>query len=192
VSAPTEPAAGRGEAGVPADVQLALRIVNRALGTDNEALGAFCDVADYVARLAARADDAARLGDGAALIAAECVRQVSAEGWTAEHDDAHADGSLALAGAVYAWPGQRPLFVKKAWPWDRLWFKPTMPEVEPARCSCRSVGECNHWGRPTKASLRDARVRDLVKAGALIAAEIDRLQRAARRAAAPAPEVDRG
>jgi hypothetical protein len=115
--------------------------------------------------------------DGVALIAAERARQVSAEGWTTEHDDAHRDQSMALAGAIYAWPGQRPLEVKTAWPWARRWFKPTMPEAEPSRCGCRSVGECNHWGIPTRAAIARARIHDLAKAGALIAAEIDRLHR---------------
>ena len=35
-------------------------------------------------------------------VLAERRRQVEAEGWTPEHDDAHDDGSLALAGAAYA------------------------------------------------------------------------------------------
>lgn len=33
-------------------------------------------------------------------IAAERQRQVEVEGWTAEHDDKHADGSLAQAAAA--------------------------------------------------------------------------------------------
>lgn len=84
--------------------------------------------------------------DGAALIAAERRRQVDAEGWTAEHDDAHAGYQLARAGAYYAlWAaGVTDL---PGWPWDIRMFKPGDP------------------------------VRTLTKAGALIAAEIDRLQR---------------
>lgn len=41
------------------------------------------------------------------------------------------------------------LLVWKIWPWDKSWWKPTP----------------------------DDRIRELIKAGALIAAEIDRLQR---------------
>lgn len=94
-------------------------------------------------------------GSGADLIAAERRRQISAEGWTAEHDSQHTDGELADAAGSYAhWAAlsirfgvdamrQRPPY---SWPWDSSWFKPTTP------------------------------IRDLVKAGALIAAEIDRLQ----------------
>lgn len=38
-------------------------------------------------------------------IAAERIRQITAEGWTPEHDvEHHADGSLALVAALYASP----------------------------------------------------------------------------------------
>lgn len=90
------------------------------------------------------------------LIAAERERQKSGEGWTAEHDDAHTDGSLAHAAAAYAMPGDvRSMFDEfggnALWPesWGIEWFKPTPHD----------------------------RVRELVKAGALIVAEIERLQR---------------
>lgn len=96
------------------------------------------------------------------------------EGWTPIHDDAHDLGEMARAAAVYAIPeDERDLRaeyvevetargladpdaprqvmvpVPALWPWDAKWWKPTP----------------------------DNRVRELVKAGALIAAEIDRLQR---------------
>lgn len=91
------------------------------------------------------------------LIAAERQRQVEQEGWTPEHDDAHRAGELAQAAAAYATPPQSPIrrsdgsFPGWLWPWDGRWWKPTP----------------------------DDRVRELVKAGALIVAEIDRLQRLA-------------
>lgn len=98
-------------------------------------------------------------------IAAERERQKSAEGWTPEHDDEHRDGSLAQAAACYAsnaatWAeyGSRKLAGKYAplstgfrWPWAREWWKPKSQR------------------------------RDLVRAGALILAEIERLDRAALR-----------
>lgn len=90
------------------------------------------------------------------LIVAERRRQVEAEGWTAAHDDEHAAGELAVAAACYAIPASRRdcgshIDYPALWPWDPSWWKP---------------GD---------------RVRELVKAGALVAAEIDRLQRAAAR-----------
>lgn len=99
--------------------------------------------------LAARADKV----DGASLIAAERQRQITAEGWTPEHDDEHGDGELVQAAACYALPPHYRVFDEDAsapqdWPWDAEWWKP---------------GD---------------RIRELVKAGALIAAEIDRLRRA--------------
>lgn len=91
---------------------------------------------------------------GVALIAAERARQPAEEGYTAEHDRGHA-GQLALAGMGYAAAGADDLgalsFVSNDpedpamdWPWHPSYWKPT----------------------------GDA-VRDLTKAGALIAAAID-------------------
>jgi hypothetical protein len=95
---------------------------------------------------------------GAELIAAERQRQIDAEGWTPEHDAEHHDFALAWAARGYIdaatiddelWV-EYPDFHPLNWPWEREAYKPS----------------------------RGAdRVRDLVKAGALIAAEIDRLER---------------
>lgn len=91
-------------------------------------------------------------------IAAERRRQIEVEGWTPEHDDAHASGDLAKAAAVYAALGSAPVgamlgasimeALRKLWPWSLSWLKP-----------------------------KDER-RNLVIAGALILAEIERLDRA--------------
>jgi len=95
---------------------------------------------------------------GIELIAEERLRQVSEEGWTPEHDAEHVNGELADAAACYAaTPDFRDELEEHTdegladllWPWDASWWKPSP----------------------------DDRVRELVKAGALIAAEIDRLQR---------------
>ncbi len=82
-------------------------------------------------------------------------RQITAEGWTPEHDDEHSHGQMARAAACYALAGSSApndgtaaLLVSLAWPWDQQWWKPT---------SAR---------------------RDLVKACALALAEIERLDRA--------------
>lgn len=88
--------------------------------------------------------------DGVKLIAAERERQIEREGYDAEHDDSdHDQQELARAAAQYAIPSH--LRGVSLWPWSWIWWKPTP----------------------------DDRVRELVKAGALTAAEIDRLQRAA-------------
>ena len=99
-------------------------------------------------------------------VAAERRRQIEAEGWTPKHDDEHDRGQMATAAAGYAYVAglsqqDRARFVGPAafppplWPWDLRWWKPT------------------------------DRRRDLVKAGALIVAEIERLDRAAIRNPAP-------
>jgi hypothetical protein len=84
-------------------------------------------------------------------VIAERRRQVEVEGWTPEHDDEHAPGELSLAGAAYAvatrWVSEDLIRPPTYWPWDRKWWKPG-----PAR-------------------------RMLVKAAALIIAEIERLDR---------------
>ena len=109
-----------------------------------------------------------RRGCGADRIKAERIRQNEDEGWSAAHDDTHRNGQLALAAACYAAPPGTHLRVltwrekkgnpygeftaKDPWPWDRVWDK-----------------------RPAPSCSRRARIRALEKAGALVAAEIDRL-----------------
>lgn len=101
-------------------------------------------------------------------IAAERKRQVEVEGWSAHHDDKHSQGEMALAAAWYAmnsvhypWSDSIPvddprheangLFSNEIrashWPWDMKWWKP-----------------------------KDQR-RDLIRAAALIVAEIERIDR---------------
>jgi hypothetical protein len=94
---------------------------------------------------------------GADQIAAERQRQIIQEGWTPEHDEEHDAGQLAAAGAAYAMNAADQLHPYSqgdgknqpplCWPWSGEWWKPKDP------------------------------LRDLVRAGALIAAEIDRLKR---------------
>jgi hypothetical protein len=83
----------------------------------------------------------------------ERARQVTGEGWTHEHDDGHRDGELAAAAACYAASAHDdfPWDPPTDWPWSGQWWKPS-DERSPRR--------------------------DLVKAAALILAEIERLDRA--------------
>ncbi len=96
--------------------------------------------------------------NGIEHIAAERTRQVETEGWTRAHDNAHDAGELAGAGAAYALaaacqlnPYTLPLTeAPDSFPhtWSQEWWKPSFDPL-----------------------------RNLEKAGALIAAEIDRLNR---------------
>lgn len=83
---------------------------------------------------------------GIELIAEERKRQIEVEGWTSEHDAIHQDEELCYAAKCYI-EAPHIIGVPPSWPWDLNWFKPNP----------------------------DDRVRELVKAAALIAAEIDRL-----------------
>lgn len=102
---------------------------------------------------------------GANLIAAERQRQINVEGWDVAHDDEYVDGQLMKAARCYlnameVIPPYRDAGVwtepcvqvrkspPKEWPWNAKWWKPS-----------------------------DDYARNLVKSGALIAAEIDRLSR---------------
>jgi len=86
---------------------------------------------------------------GIELITDERKRQIEIEGWTPEHDAQHSHAELLAAAICYAHnAGHFKMTSPRMWPWDEKWWKP-------------SVGD---------------KVRDLVKAGALIAAEIDRMQ----------------
>lgn len=108
---------------------------------------------------------------GVEMIERERYRQVIEEGYDSEHDDDHAGGAIARAAASYAAP-HRLLMEDRfpdgveytdTWPWtaddDKRHHRPWTPsELEDP-------------------ALRRERVHELIKAGALIAAEIDRLER---------------
>jgi hypothetical protein len=84
------------------------------------------------------------------MIAAERERQQAYHEWTTEHDDRHDTSELARAAACYCLPpgyDDAGMWRTRLWPWEKGAF---------------------HSGD---------RVRELVKAGALIVAEIERLQR---------------
>ena len=111
---------------------------------------------------------------GIEMIADERKRQIEIEGWTPEHDAGHTLGELALAAICYAHPRPTPLAIKKLWPWDWSWWKPTLIEAEEKFHGREQAGDTGFMYIPDGAE-DGAVVRDLVKAGALIAAEIDRI-----------------
>lgn len=103
-----------------------------------------------------------RSSDASNEVLAERMRQISCEGWSAERDDKYKSGELAGAAACYAQHVNERSWIigtyiedyyasaaaPDGWPWDDAWWKPTTPR------------------------------RDLIKAGALILAEMERLDRA--------------
>lgn len=99
---------------------------------------------------AERAESMAAQTKAAQDVLAERTRQIAVEGWSDDHDDDHDDWALSRAAGCYAFHPSIGLpegFVPTLWPWDGGWWKPTTPR------------------------------RDLVKAAALILAEIERLDR---------------
>lgn len=108
------------------------------------------------------------IGKAASDVVRERRRQVEVEGFDARHDDQHHCGEIAFAAATYAYSsvldeqercdhrdalyGLRRGFisiVRLLWCWEAQWFKPK------------------------------GQREDLVRAGALIIAEIERLDRSA-------------
>ena len=91
-------------------------------------------------------------------IRGERKRQGWDEGWSPPHDDAHRSGEMAGAAACYAMHGlvihnddlrsRAVAMTRDLWPWAASWWKPKN------------------------------RRRDLVRAAALIVAEIERIDRA--------------
>ncbi|HBQ6696756.1 TPA: hypothetical protein MBK65_001844 [Klebsiella pneumoniae] len=107
-----------------------------------------------------RAQGVKSLSNAVQSVIAERQRQQSAEGWTSKHDDKHDNNELAFAASCYAFHSAAASWdfeddgtpydihpAPKNWPWAPEWWKPTNPR------------------------------RDLVKAGALILAEIERIDR---------------
>jgi hypothetical protein len=95
------------------------------------------------------------VASGSQRIDHERQRQIHQEGWTEEDDDGYLDDELIRAALCYAalTTARPPFNVQGEWPWDFTWLKPS-----------------------------DDLIRNLVKAGALIAAEIDRRLRAKEQA----------
>lgn len=102
--------------------------------------------------------EGSHVSGGAVRILRERERQMSVEGWSRQHDaEEHTDASLVRAACCYAqyaidlqvYGRSEPLLPASTpvdWPWEPSWWKPA-----------------------------DDPIRNLEKAGALIAAEIDRL-----------------
>jgi len=108
--------------------------------------------------------------DGARRIVLERRRQIQQEGWSLEHDDTLVDNQLAWAAICYAAPERVYTLEQGVTPKDPvISFMDPWPEgLDPAFDKRPSY-------KRTPSTKK--RIRSLEKAGALIAAEIDRLKR---------------
>lgn len=143
--------------------------------------------------------DAAMTYDNGGLwsITQERVRQIEEEEYDADHDDKHQRGELARAAACYAAPfiatqvlGYSPfLHHIDAWPFGtRSDKRLDRPGHEQGSRDAEVTGETHEaldrdrfrrLVAPDDLTEHAGRIRELAKAGALIAAEIDRIQRLA-------------
>lgn len=101
---------------------------------------------------------------GAREVLAERQRQVTAEGWSEAHDDTHTDASMAMVAALYAAPRDNLMVavhtadsISLADPWPASW-------------------SAKRWDKRKT----HARRKRLVIAGALILAELERMDRRER------------
>jgi hypothetical protein len=89
-------------------------------------------------------------------VLAERQRQIDKEGWTPEHDDQHGDHSMSVAAACYTLCGLPGLSVGTVTVFPDLW---------------RWTGWSEQWWKP-----KDRR-NNLIRAAALLLAEIERMDR---------------
>jgi len=144
------------------------RAVAEIIGTDpetwpthgNAPLAIAAALARREARSAAPVAPAEPSAQAAVDVLAERRRQIEAEGWTPEHDDQHIDGGMNVAAACYAL-ANRPRTGGQMVNLHDLW---------------RWTGWAPSWFKP-----RDPR-SNLIRAGALILAEIERLDRVTAKA----------
>lgn len=102
-------------------------------------------------------------------VLAERRRQVEKEGWTPDHDDLHADGFIGVAGACYAlsaasqlqrgsayWSRRYADEFRELWPWDEEWRKPKDPRRDLVRAAALILAEIERIDRTTVPDSRDA------------------------------------
>lgn len=95
------------------------------------------------------------------LIAEERQRQIEREGWTPEHDDRHRRGDLAIAAACYAVAHTDA--------------RVTHPDAD------EEGGDYFPWAKKYDKRQKHDTKRALVIAGALIVAELERMERKEKR-----------
>ncbi len=108
-------------------------------------------------------------------VLAERERQRHHHAWSIAHDDEHTDGSLAAVAALYATPVR--LFQKEELDDLGAAFKDPWPESWSPDYDKRPLDPHGYWHLDNENAEPKFRRRLLVKSGALIIAEIERLDR---------------
>lgn len=105
-------------------------------------------------------------------VAAERARQQAVEGWSTAHDDEHVDGELASAAGCYALhaggrndlvrarSGPVGAFMPRGWPWDWKWWKPKSARQDLVRAAALIVAEIERLDRADLASIGDGGGRE--------------------------------
>lgn len=104
----------------------------------------------YTAAVVEQLLEAATHSPGVIAVARERLRQISAEGYDAAHDDGH-PGEMAVAGAHYgfsaghaitnAYEEHERAHVPAGWPWGGAAWKPKTPERDIERGAALLVAE---------------------------------------------------
>lgn len=132
-----------------------------------------------------QADQPIPLGKASNDVLAERRRQVEVEGWTPKHDDTHGKGELLLAAKAYfAHATDRALCLRNGdyagipfgWPWDKKWWKPKTPRHDLVRAGALALAEIERIKR-LYAVRAEHRYIDAEALYRLIIAEIERLDR---------------
>lgn len=98
-------------------------------------------------------------------VMAERRRQIEVEEWTPEHDDGYDSGELAGAASCYAAHvnGRQWIFPDRPddyqdepapdyWPWDADWWKPKSPREDLVRAAAMLLAEIERLDRATAAA----------------------------------------
>lgn len=117
------------------------------------------DVSEIAAKINAALSLPNGLGGALADIAAERRRQVEVEGWSVAHDDEHTGGEMAKAAACYAAgrivfaipqeiaPDRGAAGYRSIWPWDLKWWKPKSYRLNLIRAAALLVAEIERLDR---------------------------------------------
>lgn len=111
----------------------------------------------------------AEVTEAARDVLAERRRQVEAEGWTPEHDDAHDKGELSAAAGVYALAAASHDYrwvlrgspvndylaaVFKLWPFEWSWFKPKSRRQDKVRAAALLLADIEREDRAALSALK--------------------------------------